>query len=111
MDSIHGINCDTYALALSNTSAAITFDKDYGVGDLYAVIHNCGTNNAFFTAGINSVPTAVFPTSPTVSTSGVVVPAGAIETYKLPPKATCISGIQDSSGGSGSAYISIGGGI
>ena len=110
MQEIHALNSDTYVLGLSTASASITFNKQYGSGEIYAIIYNGSDKDAFFVAG-ETQPTAVFPTSATVPVKGKVVPAGAIVTYKLPLNTQYMSGIHGSSGGTGNAHIAIGGGI
>lgn len=72
-------NVNTYALASSASSSAVTL-LPQDAAQTRVIVSNPTAYGAFIVFGKTSAPTAALPTSATVPSSGSFVPAGAIMT-------------------------------
>ena len=72
-------NSNTYALASSASSAAITF-IDQDINSVRLIVANGTACDAFAVLWETAAPTAVFPTSATAPLQGTVIPSGSVVT-------------------------------
>lgn len=99
-------NSNTYVIAIDNTSRSATLlNNDVNWPNL--VITNLSDKAAFVVTGLDTAPTAVFPTSATAPKEGKVIPGGAVVTFGKVPGHQYVSAIQLASG-TGNLYISSG---
>lgn len=111
MEDIQSLNSDTYVFTPSDSSGGVQFDKSYGNAVIHTIIYNGSTKDVFMINGIDSQPTAVFPTSASSPLRGKVIPPGAIVSYKIAPQTRYVSGIHAVAGGTGNVYVSVGAGV
>lgn len=102
---IHNIDSDCFCIAIDNTSKAATLKTTHPAGSVIKGFND--SDKAVFITSGKTQPTAVFPTSASVSVKGQVIGPKMPFEYQLPHGDLFISAIQGASG-TGSLYFSVG---
>lgn len=103
MDYPAALNSPQYVLSsLGATSATVTIEEQFKNITRVIVDNTMGSTPVFVTSGV-SAPTAVFPSSATVSSAGSIVGPGTVQTYMKDPYHGFISAIRQS--GTADLYI------
>lgn len=103
------INANTYALASSATSAAVTLSEQ-DAQKASVVVTNPTAYGVFLVAGASAAPTAVFPTSATEGKAGVLVPSGVTMTVTKTAGHKYIAGISAGADSGKYIYLQVGSG-
>lgn len=105
------LNSNTYAIASSATSAAITL-SDTDMQQTRIIVSNPTAYDVCIVGATTTqgVPTAVCPTSATAGAMGLVVPAGAIETFTKKSNQIYIGVISKTADSGKFIYVQVGSG-